>query len=137
MDNKEKLDFDADAAAETPETAVEVAEAPKDNNQKPAAKENAGVYVHKFKKLYEYEGKKYETLNFYFERLTGKDVIAIENEMMANSEYALDPLLSRNFQSKMASRAGNIGSDALANMPFLEFNKITNAARNFLIDSGY
>jgi len=98
---------------------------------------NAGVYVHRFKKPYEFEGKKHETINFYFERLTGKDMIAIENEMQANNEYALDPLLSRNFQSKMASRAGGIGSDALEAMPFQEFNKITNAARNFLIDTGY
>lgn len=97
----------------------------------------AGVYVHKFRKPFEHEGKKYSTLNFYFERLTGRDVIAIENEMQANNEYALDPLLSRNFQSKMASRAGGIGCDALEAMPIQEFNRITNAARNFLTDSGY
>ena len=98
---------------------------------------NAGVFVHKFKKPFEYEGQKYTTLNFYFERLTGRDMIAIESEMQANNEFALDPLLSRNFQSKMASRAGGIASDALEAMPLQEFNKIVNAARNFLIDTGY
>ena len=98
---------------------------------------NAGVYVHKFKKPFEYEGKKYVTLNFYFERLTGRDMITIENEMQARNEYAIDPLLSRNFQSKMAARAGGIGADVLEAMPMQEFNKIVNAARNFLIDSGY
>jgi len=98
---------------------------------------NAGVYVHKFKKPFEYEGTKYTTLNFYFERLTGRDMISIENEMQARSEYALDPLLSRNFQSKMASRAGGIAADVLEAMPMQEFNKVVNAARNFLIDSGY
>ena len=98
---------------------------------------NAGVYVHKFKVPFEYEGTKYTTLNFYFERLTGRDMIAIENEMQANNEYAIDPLLSRNFQSKMASKAGNIASDTLEAMPIQEFNKIVNAVRNFLIDSGY
>lgn len=104
---------------------------------KNATADTAGVYVHKFKKPFEYEGKKYDTLNFYFEKLTGRDMITIENEMQANGEYALDPLLSRNFQSKMASRAGGIGSDTIEAMPMQEFNKITNAARNFLIDSGY
>ena len=98
---------------------------------------NTGVYVHKFKKPFEHEGTKYDTLNFYFERLTGRDMIAVENEMQANNEFAIDPLLSRNFQSKMASKAGGIGSDALEAMPLQEFNKIVNAARNFLMDSGY
>ena len=96
-----------------------------------------GTYVHKFKRTFEYEGKKYETLDFYFGRLTGRDMITIESEMQANNEFALDPLLSRNFQGKMASKAAGIGSDALEAMPLQEFNKITNAARNFLIDSGY
>jgi len=98
---------------------------------------NAGVYVHKFRKTYEFEGKKYDTLNFYFENLTGRDMVTIESEMQANNEYALDPLLSRNFQGKMSARAANIGNDVLESMPIQEFNAITNAARNFLIDSGY
>jgi hypothetical protein len=98
---------------------------------------NPGVYVHKFKKPFSYEGKKYETLNFYFENLTGHDMIRIESEMQANNEYALDPLLSRNFQGKMAARASGVGGDVLEAMPMQEFNKITNAARNFLIDTGY
>lgn len=98
---------------------------------------NTGVYVHKFKTPFEYEGKKYETLNFYFEKLKGSDMISIESEMQAKNEYALDPLLSRNFQSKMASKAGSIGADVLEALPIQEFNRIVNAARNFLMDSGY
>jgi hypothetical protein len=98
---------------------------------------NAGMYNHKFKKPFEFEGKKYAVLNFDFEKLTGRDMISIENEMQANNEYALDPLLSRNFQSKMASRAAGVGTDMLEALPIQEFNKITNAARNFLISSGY
>ncbi|GHU42195.1 hypothetical protein FACS1894111_05700 [Clostridia bacterium] len=98
---------------------------------------HGGTYVHKFRKPFEYEGKKYATLNFDFEKLTGRDMITIENEMQANNEYALDPLLSRNFQSKMAAKAGGIGSDVLESLPIQEFNKVVNEARNFLIDSGY
>ena len=112
---------------------------PDDEKNAPTGKgsDNAGVYVHKFKEQFEYQSKKYTTINFYFEQLTGRDMINIENEMQANNEYALDPLLSRNFQSKMAARAGGIASDALEAMPILDFNKIVTAARNFLIDSGY
>ncbi|SHG90442.1 hypothetical protein [Tepidibacter thalassicus] len=101
------------------------------------SKEKNGVYVHEFKKPFEYEGKKFETLNFYFDKLTGKDMIAIETEMQAMGEYALAPEISRGFQCRMAAKAGNIGADALESMPLPEFNKITNAARDFLISSGY
>lgn len=131
-------------AAEGAEDTTATANGTESNNTTTAEKAatkgaggNVGVYVHKFRKPFEYEGKKHDTLNFYFERLTGRDMITIENEMQANNEYALDPLLSRNFQSKMASRAGGVGSDTLEAMPMQEFNRITNAARNFLIDSGY
>jgi len=101
------------------------------------AEGNKGVYNHKFKVPFEFEGKKFVVLNFNFEKMTGRDMLAIETEMQANSEYALDPALSRSFQSKMAARAGGIGADALEAMPMQEFMKITNAARNFLIASGY
>lgn len=125
--------------ATQPENATGGVNVPEDkqNATQPATGGNVGVYSHKFRKPFEFEGKKYVTLDFHFENLTGRDVITIENEMQANNEYALDPLLSRSFQSKMASRAGGIGSDALEAMPIQEFNRITNAARNFLIDSGY
>jgi hypothetical protein len=96
-----------------------------------------GVYVHRFKKPFEYEGRKYETINFYFERLTGDDMLAIETEMQDNNEYAIAPEISRKFQCMMASKAGHVGSDVLRKLPLPEFNKITNEARRFLIDTGY
>lgn len=97
----------------------------------------SGVYVHKFGKPFKSGDKTHSTLNFYFERLTGRDMIAIENEMQAMQEYALAPEISRSFQSKMAAKAGGIGSDVLESMPLNEFNRITNAARDFLISTGY
>ncbi|SHJ74271.1 hypothetical protein [Tepidibacter formicigenes] len=102
-----------------------------------ATEGNNGVYVHEFKKPFEYEGKKFEKLNFYFDKLTGKDMISIEGEMQAMGEYALAPEISRGFQCRMAAKAGNIGTDALECLPLPEFNKITNAARDFLINAGY
>lgn len=108
----------------------------------PAENKNAvesgnGVYVHKFKKPFEYEGKKFETLNFYFDKLTGKDMLSIEREMQSQNEYALAPEISRGFQCRMAAKAGNIGADAIESMPLADFNKITNACRDFLISAGY
>ena len=50
---------------------------------------NVGVYTHKFKTPFEYGGATYEELTFNFERLTGRDMVAIETEMQMNNEYAL------------------------------------------------
>lgn len=108
----------------------------------PPAEKNANTgasdtYIHNFKKPFEYEGEKYVSINFYFGNLNGSEMLSIESEMQANNEYAIDPLLSRNFLCKMASKAGNVPSDVIEAMPARDFIQITNAARNFLIDSGY
>lgn len=96
-----------------------------------------GIYTHKFKKPFEYEGKTYEEITFYFNRLTGRDMVKIEHEMQAKGDYALAPEISCVFQSEMAARAAKIGSDVLGAMPIHEFNQITKAARDFLLSTGY
>ena len=96
-----------------------------------------GVYTHTFKKPFEYAGETYTTLTFDFEKMTGRDMVSIETEMQMNNEYALAPEISRNFQSKMAARAAGIGSDVMDAMPLPDFNRITNAARDFLLSTGY
>ena len=98
---------------------------------------DAGVYTHTFKKPFEYAGETYTTLTFDFEKMTGRDMVSIETEMQMNNEYCLAPEVSRSFQAKMAAKAAGIGSDVLDAMPIKDFNRITNAARSFLIDTGY
>lgn len=98
---------------------------------------NTGIYTHTFKKPFTYEDKTYKTLEFDFESLSGRDMIAIEAEMQANSEYPLAPEISTSFQSKMAARAAGIGSDVIEAMSINDFNRITGAARRFLLDTGY
>ena len=117
------------AEAVTHEPAQEAAEKP--------AEGNTGVYTHVFKKPFEYEGKTYTELTFNFERLSGRDMVSIETEMQMNNEYAIAPEVSRSFQAKMAAKAAGIGSDVLDAMPIKDFNRITNAARSFLIDTGF
>lgn len=117
------------AEAVTHEPAQEAAEKP--------AEGNTGVYTHVFKKPFEYEGKTYTELTFNFERLSGRDMVSIETEMQMNNEYAIAPEISRSFQGKMAAKAAGIGNDVLEAMPLKDFNKITNAARSFLIDTGF
>lgn len=98
---------------------------------------NVGVYTHKFKRPFAYEGKTYEEMTFNFERLTGRDMIAVETEMQMNNEYALAAEISQRAQAKIAARAAGVGSDVIEAMPLNDFNRITSAARDFLLDSGY
>lgn len=104
---------------------------------KPQEEENTGVYTHKFRKPFEYEGVTYTDLTFQFDRLRGEDMLAVEKEMQGSSDFALTPEISLNFQSKIAARASGIGSDVIEAMPMKDFNAITGAARRFLLDSGY
>ena len=117
------------AGAVAPETTQQTAEK--------AADGDVGRYTHVFAKPFEYSGATYTELTFDFERLTGRDMVSIETEMQMNNEYALAPEISRNFQSKMAAKAAGIGSDVLDAMPIKDFNRITNAARDFLLNTGY
>ena len=125
------------AAGAAEAAAIELTQTARENPVQAAENDDAGVYTHTFKKPFEYEGKTYEELTFDFEHLKGRDMVAIENEMQGASEYALAPEISTSFQSKMAARAAGIGSDVLEAMPLKDFNKITGAARRFLLDSGY
>ncbi len=95
-----------------------------------------GTYVHTFKKPFEYEGKKYETLNFYFDQLTGRDMIAIEDEMSAVNKYPLAPEISSEYLIKMASKASNTGSDVLESLPLSDFKQIRDMAREHLVSVG-
>lgn len=99
--------------------------------------EFGNLRTHTFKKPFEYAGETYTTLTFDFEKMTGRDMVSIETEMQMNNEYCLAPEVSRSFQAKMAAKAAGIGSDVLDAMPIKDFNRITNAARSFLIDTGY
>lgn len=93
---------------------------------------DAGVYTHTFKKPFEYAGETYTTLTFDFEKMTGRDMVSIETEMQMNNEYCLAPEVSGVFRRKAAKGRG-LGSDVLDAMPIKDFNRITNAARSFLI----
>jgi hypothetical protein len=98
---------------------------------------DTGVYTHVFKTPFEYSGVTYEKMTFNFARLKGADMISIESEMQASNDFALAPEVSQNFQSKIAAKAAGIGSDVIEALPMKDFNKITGAARRFLLDSGY
>ena len=49
----------------------------------------AGIYEHVFTKPFEWEGKKYGSLKFNFDKLTGKDTLAIERELAAKNIFTV------------------------------------------------
>ncbi len=99
-------------------------------------KEQIGKYRHKFKTPFTYEDKTYEELVFDFEKLKGKHLVDIENEMAAVGEYALSPEISTSFLYRLAAKAAGIGSDVIINLPISDFGKIKNVCRDFLVKSG-
>lgn len=102
-----------------------------------AVKDDVGVYTHTFKRPFAYCGVTYTELTFDFEHLTGRDMVAIDAEMQANGEMLMAAETSRSCQSKIAARAAGIGADVVEAMPLGDFNRITNAVRNFLIETGF
>ena len=119
MDKKENIE----ATQEVGNNVVELKE----------KRDKTTSYLHVFKKPFNWEGKDHKEIDFNFGGLTGNDALSIETEMEQNNEYPLAPEVSKSYQLRMAARAGGVPSDLIAALPFQDFNRITNAARNFLV----
>lgn len=104
--------------------------------EKKAAKEESQNYTHKFASPVEMEGKKYSTLIFYFEKLTGDDIEAVEAELQDQNKYVLSPEISSAFQCILAAKAAGVASDDIRRLPVKDYMKIKNKARSFLIAAG-
>lgn len=137
--NAEKMAQEAAQAAQDAPEAVAgmdtatAAEAPQD---KPADAHSMN-YVHTFNPPVEITGTQYKSLTFYFERLTGEDVEAVELELQQRNIIVLDASISSAFQSTIAARAARIPSDELRLLPMADYMRIKNAARDFLVAVGY
>ena len=82
-------------------------------------------------------GKEYKSLTFYFERLCGEDIEAIEEELQLQNKYVLSPEISSTFQSMLAARAAGVASDEIRRLKVYDYMKIKNKARDFLVNMGY
>lgn len=105
--------------------------------EKKEEKEKSQNYTHTFKKPVKIEEKEYKTLTFYFDRLTGDDIEAIEAELQDQNKYVLSPEISSVFQSMLAARAAGVASDEIKRLPVGDYMKIKNKARDFLVSAGY
>lgn len=122
------------------EEARELAEAQRtgvvDMFNKKEEKKNPN-YTHTFKKPVTILGQQYKTMTFYFDKLTGEDIEAVEQEMQDLGKYALSPEISSVFQCMLAARAARVGSDEIRRLPVADYMKIKNKARDFLTGMGY
>lgn len=66
---------------------------------------NTSAYVHKLKKPFTFEGCTIEELSFDFDRLTGNDSLAIEDELQAMNKPVIVPTFSGQYLIRMAARA--------------------------------
>lgn len=84
-----------------------------------------------------YEGNTYTELRFQWDKLTGEDSLAIENELQAQGKFVVAPTFSGEYLVRMAARACTacIGQDMLRALPISDYNRIRSAARSFLLKS--
>lgn len=101
------------------------------------AKDAAYTYVHRFTKPFVYDGNTYEELTFDWGSLTGRDGLAIENELQSLGKPVIIPTLSGEYLLRMAVRAcdKSIGADAFELMSLSDYNRIRSSARSFLLKS--
>lgn len=102
-----------------------------------AAKDAAFTYVHHFMNPFVYDGNTYEELTFDWGSLTGRDGLAIENELQSLGKPLIIPTLSGEYLMRMAVRACDkpIGADAFEMMSLSDYNRIRSSARSFLLKS--
>lgn len=129
--------------ADTTNTAKAIEDVKIDEKELAAAqkeaeeKQNIYTYTHELQSPIEYDGEKYESFHFDWGILTGKDGLAIENEMQALGTPVVIPSLSGGYLIRMAARANKekAPADALLALPIRDYNKIRSEARSFLLKS--
>lgn len=126
----------------------DMAKAAEEIEEKAKEAEAAGVdfstYTHHFKKPFTYAGRTYDELTFDWESLTGRDSLAIEEELSLKGKTLVLPAYTGEYLVGMAVRACTernegkhaVGKDVMYAMPLGDFQKICGRARNFLLRSG-
>ena len=99
--------------------------------------DGVSVFTHTFKRPFQWEGKTFEQLDFDFTKLSGKDSLAVQNELSSKGIVVAVPTLSGPYLVRIAARACLVplGVDAFEAMPIADFNRIQAKTRNFLLTS--
>ena len=127
---------------ETPVVNIDPAAFAAAEQEAAESKNNPGTYVHKFKRpftcLIGTNQRTFEELTFDFDKLTGRDSLAIENELQALGKPVVVAEMSGEYLIRMAARACSekVSADDLASASLTDYNKIRSKARSFLLRSG-
>lgn len=89
--------------------------------------------VYKLSKPMKWMKTTYTELDLDFESLTGKDFEAIDDELAGLGIIIATPQINHRYQRMLAARAAKVPNDMLENLPARDYNKVTVAARNFLL----
>lgn len=95
-----------------------------------------GVWKCKLSKPITYDGIEYSELTFNFGKLTGADALNVEDELLAKGKLVFTAeTANARYLIAMAARACEqyISADAFNLMSIVDFNKIKNKARLFLL----
>lgn len=101
------------------------------------AKTAERLYTHTFNRPFQYNGQTVTKLSFDFEKLTGRDCLAVENEMRMQGITMVSPTFSGPYLVRMAARActEKVGSDIFELMPAADFTRIRNRTQSFFMRS--
>lgn len=110
------------------------------------AQKDDGTYTHVFQEPFTYQGETYEKLTFNWKSLTGKDSVAIQRGLLNRNITTVLTAYTPEYLVEMAVRActyrnsdgfRTITTDTLYSLPLPEFQTICDAARRFLLQSGF
>lgn len=99
------------------------------------AKESS-IWKYTLKKPVSYNSEEITELEFDFDKLTGKDALEVENELMRLGKLAIYTQLQNiNYIMAMAARACTkpIGTDLFAFLSIADYNEIRNKTQLFLL----
>ena len=85
------------------------------------------------KKPFEYEGQTYTEITLDWTKLTGKDAMALEDEMQSEGiRLVANEAVDGKYQLKTAAKASGIAENVLRALPIREVQALKNAARQYL-----
>lgn len=96
--------------------------------------EISALFTHKLSKPIEYEGKKFDEINFDFDALTGGDSLDVENELSSKGHFIFLKTSDSEYLVRMCARAcTNDGVDVgfFRILPVKDYNKIMNSVKRF------
>lgn len=104
-----------------------------DVDTKNAENTDPGVYVHKLKKPFQWEGVTYEEITFNFNGLTGMDLENVETELAAQGHFVANPEFNTRYAYKIAAKAAGIHCSVIEHLPIYDANTIRRAVKDFLL----